>query len=196
MKRLDTNHPEASRASRSGLLDRRGFLVGVAASWLVVGWPLRSSRADAGSSSIDRAGDPDLERALAESRLVYVSPLRKDGHETACHGEVWFVTEGSDVLVVTAADRWRATAIRRGLDRARLWVGDHGVWKRAARAWETSPSMDARARLDGDREAHARALALFGEKYASEWKKWGPRFEEGLASGERVLVRYTPVSTG
>ena len=130
--------------------------------------------------------------ALDESSLVYITPLSASGGESACHGEVWFVHEGADVLVVTNPERWRAAAIAQGRTRARLWAGDHGVWTRASKAWEKSPKRDATGRIDPDRAAHARALALFGVKYASGWSKWGPRFEQGLASGERVLLRYTP----
>ncbi len=35
------------------------------------------------------------------------------------------------------------------------------------------------------------SLQKFGAKYPAEWAKWGPRFTKGLASGERVLIRYT-----
>ena len=133
-----------------------------------------------------------LDAAIAKSSLVYVSPLLGDGRESACHAEVWFVADGADLLVVTASDRWRAVAIGKGHDRARLWVGEHGVWKRANEGWKRSPMVDAKARLDGDAAAHARALQLFGAKYSDGWGKWGPRFESGLASGERVLIRYSP----
>lgn len=177
------DHQDKPHATRTPLLDRRTFLLGTAVSLTALGWPLRAR-----SESV--AG---LTAALGKSQLTYISPLKSDGSESTCHGEVWFVKDGTDVLVVTAAERWRAVAVGQGLDRARLWVGDHGVWKQASKAWDKSPTTDARARLDRDGEAHARALVLFGEKYASSWGKWGPRFKNGLASGERVLLRYTPV---
>ena len=131
-----------------------------------------------------------LRGALAASPLVYVSPLRKDGSESACHGEVWFVAEGDDVLIVTAADRWKAKAIAAGRDRARLWVGDFGVWTRADGKWQNAPSFTARASFEKDAAARARALEAYGKKYPDEWDKWGPRFRTGLADGSRVLIRY------
>jgi len=133
-----------------------------------------------------------LEEAVATSPLVYVSPLRSNGEESVCHGEVWFVAEAGDLLVVSDAERWRATALAKGLDQARLWVGDHGVWKRSKGRFREAPRCDAKASLENDPAVHARALGLFGEKYASAWGTWGPRFQEGLASGERVLIRYSP----
>ncbi len=182
----DSNLDPSSSARRASTtdLDRRGFIVGVAATFAALAWP----------RPVLAASSAKLDQALAQSQLVYVTPLKSDGSESACHGEVWFVTDGADVLVVTAAERWRAAAIGKGLDRARLWVGDHGVWKRAAKAWEKSPTTDATARIDADPAVHARALELFGSKYSREWGKWGPRFEKGLASGERVLIRYSPAA--
>lgn len=160
---------------------RRRFLAAVVAGAAAAGLP-RTTRAAA----------PTFEQAARESGLVYVSPLLADGAESTCHAEVWFVIDGGDLLVVTNRERWRAAAIARGLDRARLWVGDHGLWRSTKEAWRESPSADATARFDGDLEVRKRALALFGAKYEGEWRKWGPRFEKGLASGDRVLIRYTP----
>lgn len=136
------------------------------------------------------AGTTALDEAVAKSPLVYISPLKSDGSESRCHAEVWFVADGRDVLVVTDSERWRAACLSKGLDRARLWVGDFGVWKKSSGAFRQAPSFVARASLDTDTAAHTRALAAFGKKYPDEWDKWGPRFAKGLASGERVLIRY------
>jgi hypothetical protein len=130
--------------------------------------------------------------AIGQSPLVYVSPLRSSGSESQCHGEVWYVTDGHDVLVMTAADRWKAEAIGKGLDSARLWVGDHGMWKSAGGAFKKSPSFVASARFEKDPTSRAKALAAFGKKYPDEWDKWGPRFRNGLADESRVLIRYAP----
>jgi hypothetical protein len=137
--------------------------------------------------------DP-LATAIEKSTLVYISPLQANGNESTCHGEVWFVADAGDLLVVTNPERWRAAAIGKGLDRARIWVGDHGVWTSSNEAFKKSPSAVAKASLDRDPKVHARALAEFGGKYSDSWAKWGPRFREGLASGERVLIRYSPAT--
>ena len=127
--------------------------------------------------------------AIASSPLVYVSPLKKGGAESTCHGEVWFVADGDDLLVVTDVTRWKAQAIEKGLDRARLWVGDHGLWKDSGGAFKSSPQLDAGARIDTD--SHQKALEKFGAKYPEAWGKWGPRFKSGLADKSRVLIRYS-----
>jgi hypothetical protein len=133
-----------------------------------------------------------LASALATSPLVYISPLRSDGEESRCHGEVWFVAEGSDVLVVTAADRYRARAVQAGQTGARVWVGDHGVWTVSDGAFLKAPTARAEGSVVAS-EGHGQALAAFGTKYPDEWGKWGPRFEKGLGDGSRVLLRYRVV---
>ncbi|MCP5057798.1 MAG: twin-arginine translocation signal domain-containing protein [bacterium] len=166
-------------------LTRRRFLHTTGAGVVLAGLaPAELLRADAGP-----LGDAHR-KAMAESPLVYVSPLRSDGAESTCHGEVWFVADGDDLLVVTAKERWKAVAIEKGLSRARLWVGNHGVWTTSDGAFKKSPTFAAKARVDAD--AHAAALGKFGAKYPAEWAKWGPRFEKGLSDGSRVLLRYSP----
>jgi hypothetical protein len=166
------------------MLDRREFLRTAALSTggLLL-WP-RFVGADTG-------GLPEAARtALSASPLVYISPLKKDGSESACHGEVWFVADGDDVLLCSGAEGWRSNAVKNGLVRARLWVGDYGVWKSAGGKFRDAPSYDATAAFEGDAAARERALEAFGEKYPDEWGKWGPRFRDGLADGSRVLIRY------
>jgi hypothetical protein len=178
----------AARCELMGCVTRRRFLAlgasGAAALWLPVPRAARANAYELPQAARD---------ALASSPLVYVSPLKRDGTESTCHGEVWFVQDGRDVLVVTAHDRWRSRSVKRGLDRARLWVGDFGIWTRSGGRYRTAPSFVASVAFDGDAAARERALGAFGEKYPDEWDKWGPRFRGGLADGSRVLLRYTPV---
>jgi hypothetical protein len=139
---------------------------------------------------------PDATRAaLGKSPLIYLSPLKSDGTESSCHGEVWFAQDGSDLLVVTASDRWKALAVRRGLDRARVWVGDFGRWKWSLGRYKTGPTFLVKGRFDADSSVAERALGAFGAKYPDEWDKWEPRFREGLADGSRVLIRYRPTGS-
>ena len=166
-------------------LDRRGFLTlaaggGVA---LLVG-RVRPAAA--------YAPDDALREAMQKSPLAYISPLKSDGNESRCHAEIWFVADGDDLVVVTAADGWRARAVKAGLGKARAWVGDHGVWTVSKGAYKQSPSCVADASVESDPANHARLLSVFGEKYPDGWGKWGPRFENGLKDGSRVMIRYRP----
>jgi hypothetical protein len=134
--------------------------------------------------------------AIETSKLIYISPLKSEGKESSCHAEVWFHKDGSDLLVVTKEELWRSQAVKRGFDRARIWVGDHGVWKRSNGAFRNAPSFLAQAEhISSDAEAVGRTLKAMGTKYAGEgWSTYGPRFKEGLADGSRVLLRYRPVA--
>jgi hypothetical protein len=160
---------------------RELLIVGAAAALLP-----RAGRAEASALSA-RARD-----ALGTSPLVYVSALKRDGSESRCHAEVWFVRDGDGALVVTSSKAWRAQAIGKGLTRARLWVGDFGPWngKPDDKRYQRGVTFLAEASLEQTPAAHDHALALFGSKYTGEWGSWGPRFKNGLADGSRVLIRY------
>ena len=134
--------------------------------------------------------------AIEKSKLIYISPLKSEGKESSCHAEVWFHEDGADLLVVTKKELWRSQAVKRGFDRARIWVGDHGVWKRSNGAFRNAPSFIARAEhISGDAEAVGRTLKAMSAKYADEeWSTYGPLFKKGLADGSRVLLRYRPIS--
>jgi len=134
-------------------------------------------------------------RALADSALVYVSPLLADGRESRCHGEVWFFVDEGDVVVFTAADRWKARAVRQGRTRARLWVGDFGTVRRAGDRFRTAPSFVARASIETRDAVFERLMSSYATRYADEWGKWRPRFQKGRDDGSRVMIRYTPVAS-
>ena len=66
---------------------------------------------------------------LEKSPYAYVSPLRSDGAQSKCHGEVWFAWLDGAIVTTTSATSWKARALAQGLDRARIWVGNYGRWK-------------------------------------------------------------------
>ena len=170
-------------------MDRRTFLRGALAAAAL---PLlgRSARA---------AGLPPATVALLESSpYVYVSPLRKDGRESTCHGEVWFAFLDGQVVLITARERWKARSVASGSGMARLWVGDHGRWKGVIgknEEFRQGPSFDARARIVKDDALLDRMIAAYEKKYPDEIGKWRDRFRSGFASGERVIVVYEPLSS-
>jgi len=140
---------------------------------------------------------PDATRtALAASPYVYVSPLRSDGSESRCHGEVWFGWIDGAVVVNTSPDRWKATAINRGLDRARIWVGDFGRWKQTvgkSEAFRAGPSFDAHAEIADDAGLIDVLLEQYDVKYPAEIAKWRDKMKRGMVDGSRVLIRYRPL---
>lgn len=144
-------------------------------------------------TTLARAGQPD--GALASSPFVYVSPLRSDGSESRCHAEVWYAWLDGAVVLITARDRWKARAVARGLDGARIWVGDYGRWKRligANESFRKGPSFVARAEFVRDAALLDRMLAVYEQKYPEEIGDWRDRMRSGYADGSRVLIRYRP----
>jgi hypothetical protein len=174
------------------VVSRRDFMRGAAALSGAVLLPANLARSRDAEFRVSKAA----QSAIETSKLIYITPIKSDGKESACHAEVWFYADGEDLLVVTKPELWRSQAIKRGLDRARIWVGDHGVWKSSDGAFRKSPSFLARAEhISSDAEAVGRTLKAMGTRYAGEgWSTYGPRFKEGLADGSRVLLRYRPVA--
>ena len=102
--------------------------------------------------------------ALEASKLVYLTPIKSDGEESRCKAEIWFGYHGGDVYVVTPPDAWRAEAVGQGLTRARLWVGEFGVWTRADGAFREAPELMASASLTTDATLQAEVLEKMGAK--------------------------------
>ncbi len=135
----------------------------------------------------------DTRAALEQSPFVYISPLRSDGEESHCHGEVWFAFDRGSVLIVTEAKTWKNRALAAGLDHARIWVGDFGPVRRARERFQNAPVFTAKAVAGKDDAAFERLLSDFGKKYPAEWDRWESRFRRGYADDSRVLIRYEPI---
>ena len=168
-------------------MQRRSLILGLGALPLLTA-PSASARADV------RA--PVFSALLAESPLIYLTPIQSNGTESRCQAEIWFVAEGNSAIVCTAADAWRSRAVQRGLTRTRVWVGDAGVWRRRGAPYKKLPTSLATASIVSDPDAQDRSLRAFSEKYQREWGVWGPRFKRGIAEGTRIILRYdlTPYS--
>lgn len=143
--------------------------------------------------AIGRAGSSWRDAAEA-SPLIYLTPIQSNGAESRCQAEIWFASVDGAMYVVTAAEAWRAEAVRQGLSGARIWVGDVGPWRGADGRYKALPAVEARASLEADAAVHSRVLAAMGAKYSAEWDTWGPRFRNGLADGTRVMLKYEPTA--
>ncbi|MDA0821682.1 MAG: hypothetical protein O3C28_04575 [Proteobacteria bacterium] len=132
--------------------------------------------------------------ALDKSELIYLTPIVSGGKESACHGEVWFVHHNQEIFVVTKDDAWRAEATRKGFNKAKIWIGEFGPWKKANNHYLSAPYLQIEGQLETDPAVHASVLEVYGAKYSDEWSSWGPRFKDGLADGSRVMLRYKVAS--
>jgi hypothetical protein len=175
------------------MIDRRTFL-GVAAATLL--WPaprVFGAHHEAGEKSAAPKGLS--EAALEKTGFVYVSPLLGNGKESHCHGEVWYGWLGGAVVIITSQQTWKAQALAKGLSRARIWVGDHGRWKRTLGRNETfrqAPHFDAVGSAVKDDALLERLLALYEKKYPDEIANWRDRMRKGYHDGSRVMIRYQP----
>jgi hypothetical protein len=175
---------DESRRAPARLTRRELIQLGFGAA-AALAWPARARAAAPGAEVV---------ALLEKSGFVYVSPLLASGAESRCHGEVWFGWLDGGVVLITSKQAWKARALERGLDRARIWVGDHGrVGRVLGRdAFRAAPSFEARARRETDAAVLDRLMPVYREKYPDEFESWEPRFRSGVASGERILIRYEP----
>lgn len=190
----------SSRVGRSlASISRRAFVAG-ALALVAVPW-----RARAGTPAPPMAGVvgpdgrvvPDLAAALEKIEFAYVNPRLADGSPSRCHGEVWFAWLDGTVVILTARDGWKARALARGLDRARLWFGNYGRWKTRPgaknEAFRRGPNFLARVSRERDPAVLDRVLAVYEHKYPAEIGRWRERMRREVASGERVILRYHPL---
>lgn len=174
---------------RAGGVTRRALLSGAA---LALGaFALLPRRLRAADAKFE-LGAPALD-ALEKGRLVYVSPLKADGRESRCHGEVWYFWDKDAVVIATATRGWKTRAVTGGKDKARVWVGDFGPYSEAGEKLRGAPTFLANAAVDADRASFERLLASYAVRYADEWAKWKPRFESSYKDGSRTVIRYTPI---
>ncbi len=182
---------------RKHSLTRRSFItrvgrVGVGSLGLVWALPGRPRPAIAEQP----APAPAPLTLLEESPYVYISPLLSNGKESSCHAELWFGWIDDSVIVTVAKERWKATALTRGLEGARIWVGDHGRWKTMLGArnekFRTAPNFVAKAERVDDPEMIERLLVVYAKKYPNEIDAWRDKMRSGTADGSRILIRYRP----
>jgi hypothetical protein len=172
------------------LIDRRRLLEAMVG--LLFAQPLLA-RAQTPAASPPK--DASRDKLLAESPYVYVSPLRSNGEESRCHGEVWFGWLDDSVVVITGSKTWKARSLAKGLDRARIWVGDYGRVKKlmgSNEAFRSGTSFLARAEQVNAASTLDALLALYDKKYPAEIGNWRGPMRAGFQDRTRILIRYRP----
>lgn len=119
---------------------------------------------------------------LSKSKFVYISSTRKDG-SLSKPAEIWFLFADGSIWVASAPTSWRAKRIRWKRPMATIWIGS-----------PSGPSIRARGEFVTDEKRYDELCAAYAVKYPERWTSWEKSFREGLRSGERVLIRYTPVA--
>ena len=155
---------------------------------------LKTATALGGMSLVNPTLANPIATGLRTSDLVYLSPIKSNGDESACQAEIWFAYDGASIYVCTDSESWRATAPTLGLAMTRIWVGDLGQWQDTEGQYKNLPALVAKASIESSREEQTRVLELFGDKYRISWLVWGRRFRKGLADGSRTMVKYQPIA--
>lgn len=186
-KKLEMEKPE-SGLTRRLFLTRLGVgAVGLA--WALPGRPRPVIAKQPEATSLPIA-------LLEQSPFIYVSPLLRDGQESRCHAELWFAWIDDSIIVTVAKDRWKATALARGLNGAHIWVGNHGRWKTMLGGrnedFRGAPNFIATGEQVDDPKMIDRLLTVYAKKYPDEIAKWSDRMRSGNADGSRILIRYRP----
>lgn len=178
------------------MLNRRKFtiaFVSIPFSLVLTRSMVSQSNEDPAAIDIPESDDETTETKIPEelktSELIYLTPIKSDGEESKCQGEVWFVYLDSEIYVTTASDAWRAEAIRKDLTQARIWIGEYGPWSRAKEKYKEAPELMLEGSMFDDKEKFAEILEAFNEKYPGEGQY--PRvFKEEIEDGKRVVLKY------
>lgn len=126
------------------------------------------------------AEPPDLARALADAKYVYIQSQRKSG-ALGAPAEIWFFSEGDTVYVGTRPTSWRVRRIKAGRTRAHVAIGK-----------ADGPAFDATGEIVHDAAIERRLMDAYAKKYPDRWPSYADAFRDGFKSGDRVLVRYQP----
>jgi len=160
---------------------RRVLRAGAIAVSLLVLRRTRAAAADAPSGAGKFSAEQ--EKLLADAQFVYIQSTRKDG-TLSKPAEIWFAVMDGALWVGSSPDSWRAKRIRWKRPQARIAIGS-----------VSGPAFTATGAFVHDATLEKRFCDQLAVKYPAKWPSWEKSFREGLASGTRVLIRYTPVAS-
>jgi hypothetical protein len=131
--------------------------------------------------SVATAGlSPELQKALTDSKYVYISSTRKDG-TLGAPSEIWFLFHDGAVYVGTRPKSWRVRRIKAGRPTAKIAVGS-----------VDGPSFTATGSLVTDPSVQELMMKTYARKYEEGWQTHEQAFRDGFKDGSRVLVKYVP----
>jgi len=123
---------------------------------------------------------PELQKALDDSKYVYISSTRKNGTLSA-PAEIWFLFHDGAVYVGTRPTSWRVKRIKAGRPDAKIAVGS-----------VNGPSFTASGSLVNDPSVQELLYKTYARKYPEGWQTHEQAFRDGFKDGSRVLVKYVP----
>ena len=132
---------------------------------------------------------------LEAARYVYIASTRKDA-TLGKPAEIWFFSEDGALYVGTRPSSWRVRRIKAGRPQAKIWIGEANGPSRftaTERELQGLPSFAARGELVNDAKLQEKMFEVYAKKYPDGWKEHESAFRNGFKSGDRVIVKYTPV---
>jgi hypothetical protein len=123
---------------------------------------------------------PEIQKALNDSKYVYISSTRKDG-TLSKPAEIWFLTHDGAVYVGTRPSSWRVKRIKAGRPDAKIAVGS-----------AEGPSFMAVGSVVNDPSMQELLYKTYARKYPDGWQTHEQAFRDGFKDGSRVLVKYVP----
>jgi hypothetical protein len=160
---------------------RRVLLAGGAALSLLLVRRTRARATEPTPSPAPIKLTPEQAKQLEAAQFVYIQSMRKDG-TLSRPAEIWFAFMDGAVWVGSSPDSWRAKRIRWKRPQARIAIGSPG-----------GPAIMATGSFVKDPAMEKRFCDQLAVKYPAKFPSWEKSFREGLATGKRVLIRYTPV---
>jgi hypothetical protein len=121
-------------------------------------------------------------KQLGEAKFVYIQSTRKDG-TLSKPAEIWFAVMDGALWVGSSPQSWRAKRIRWGRPQARIAIGS-----------PSGPAFAATGSFVKDPATYQKFCDQLAGKYPEKWSRWEQSFRDGLKSGERVLIRYSPAA--
>ncbi|MYD46094.1 MAG: hypothetical protein F4W92_07060 [Gammaproteobacteria bacterium] len=140
------------------------------------------------AESEEETSETEIPEELKTAKLIYLTPIKTDGEESKCQGEVWYVYLDSKIYVTTATDAWRAEAIRKDLPDARIWIGDYGVWTSAKEKYKEGPELMIEGAIFDDEDKLPEILKAFTDKYGTG--RYPRVFKEEIEEEKRVVLEY------
>jgi hypothetical protein len=123
---------------------------------------------------------PELQKALTDSKYVYISSTRKDG-SFGKPAEIWFLFHDGAVYVGTPPTSWRVRRIKAGRPGAKIAVGK-----------PDGPVLLAVGSVVDDPSIQELMIKTYARKYETAWQTHEESFRQGFKNGGRVVVRYVP----
>ena len=132
------------------------------------------------AATVVAALPPEVDRALRDSKYVYIQSERKTG-ELGKPAEIWFFYDKGLTYVGTRPTSWRVRRLKAGRKKARIAVGK-----------ADGPAFDATGEVVHDPAIEKKLMEEFAKKYPEGWSRFADSFRDGFKTGDRVIVRYTP----